>query len=100
MVGPCLNTVARRVVLNPEASVLDLLREVQVDQTEIGKHEYISLTEIQAMGIPISTFFRSLLNFRNLPGDQDLVAEQNNPRPDNIMISRGGFDGYGVLPLR
>lgn len=65
MTGVMINTVARRVILNPEATVLETLQEIQSDQLEIGKHENVSLTELQSAGIPVSGMFNTLLNFKN-----------------------------------
>ncbi|KAF8584768.1 acetyl-CoA synthetase-like protein [Ramaria rubella] len=82
MVGTCINTVPRRVVLNPTASVIDTLRDIQADQTDINKHEYITLSEIQSQGIQVSALFRSLLNIINVPerqqGQDDLVESLLN----------------------
>src|ERR1700684_3987045 len=70
MMGITINTVPRRVILNPDATVLDTLRQIQLDQIEISKHENIGLADLQSEGLPASELFRSILNFRNLPGDQ------------------------------
>jgi hypothetical protein len=90
MVGFCINTVARRVVLNPGASIVDTLRDIQADQANITKHEYINFHEIQSQGIPVAGLFRSLLNIRNLPDDQWLYADDK----DRLLKPRaGGIDG-------
>ncbi|KAF8587754.1 acetyl-CoA synthetase-like protein [Ramaria rubella] len=70
MTGITINTVPRRVIQNAEATVLDTLRQIQADQIEISKHEHITLAEIQSEGISVSGLFKSLLNFRNLPGSE------------------------------
>lgn len=65
MTGVMINTVPRRVVLNPEATLLETLQQIQSDQLEISKHEDISLTELQCAGIPVSNLFNTILNIKN-----------------------------------
>lgn len=67
MVGIMINTVPRRVVLDPQITVLETLKQVQTEQIEIGKHENITLGELQSEGIPVFGMFDSVLNFRNRP---------------------------------
>jgi hypothetical protein len=92
MVGLCINTVARRVVLDPGALIVDTLRDIQVDQINITKHEYITFHEIQSHGIPVAGLFRSLLNFQNLPGDQRLFSDDE----DRLLKPRAGGIGRQV----
>jgi hypothetical protein len=80
MAGNTINTVARRVILNPNTPVLETLRAIQSEQIEISKHEHIALVELISQGIPVSSLFRSLLNFTNLPGDQKPPANGHRPR--------------------
>ena len=102
MVGTCINTVARRVILHPTMSILDTLREIQADQVEIAKHEYIGLAEIQHHGVPdIGSLFRTLLNIRNLPGDQELYANEDKLKAEpQLLTGRGGLDGADVPLVR
>lgn len=65
MTGIMINTVPRRVILNPEATVLETLQQIQSGQLEISKHEIISLAELQSEGIPVFSMFNTILNFRN-----------------------------------
>ncbi|KAF8587753.1 amino acid adenylation [Ramaria rubella] len=91
MTGITINTVARRVIHNPETTVLDMLRQVQTGQIEISKHETITLADLESEGIPVSGLFKSLLNFRNLPG-ADLLEGASSDRL--FAASRdGGRDG-------
>lgn len=99
MTGITINTIARRVVLNSEATVLDMLRQIQFDQIEVSKHEHITLADLQSEDIPVSGLFRSLLNFRNLPGDQKSVEGHST---DNRLFHdprSGSRDGYGFYYL-
>ncbi|KAF8584766.1 acetyl-CoA synthetase-like protein [Ramaria rubella] len=95
MAGNTLNTVARRVILNSEASVLHTLREIQLEQIEVSKHEHIALADLISEGIPVSSLFRSLLNFTNLPGDQKRAASEIEDATDYVLWNHkpGGLDG-------
>ncbi|KAF8574904.1 amino acid adenylation [Ramaria rubella] len=95
MIGPCINTVARRVVLDPHVSVIDTLRNLQVDQTDINKYEYITLAEIQAQGIPVSGLFRSLLNILSLPDKPQHAKRARN----RFLNPRGGGNDNLDLPF-
>lgn len=65
MTGVMINTVPRRVTLNPEDTVLQMLREEQAKQLEISNHESISLAELKSEGILLPEMFHTLLNFKN-----------------------------------
>lgn len=65
MTGVMINTVPRRVILNPEATILETLQQIQSEQSEISKYENISLAELQSAGIPVSSMFNTLLNFKS-----------------------------------
>ncbi|KAF8572685.1 CoA-dependent acyltransferase [Ramaria rubella] len=95
MTGITINTVARRVIQDAEATVLDSLRQIQADQIEIGKHETITLAELQAEGIAVSGLFKSILNFRNLPASE---IEEGVPSSAEGRLfeerRNGGRDGY------
>jgi hypothetical protein len=99
MGGICINTVARRVILNAATSVIDTLREIQSEQIEISKHEHISLADLMSQGMPVSGLFRSLLNFINLPSNQELLANGAGSAVGHVMSNRrlGGLDGYGLI---
>lgn len=99
MAGICINTVARRVILKPDASVLQLLQDIQSEQIEISKHEHITLADLISQGMPVSSLFRSLLNFINLPSNQELLASGTRSAVDHLMRNRrlGGLDGYGCV---
>lgn len=93
MTGVMINTIARRVLLNPTATVLDTLRQVQSEQLEISKHENIALSELQsAGGISVTSLFHTILNFRNeglseniqkhefIPSERILAKHRNEGR--------------------
>lgn len=85
MVGVTINTVARRVLLNPQATVLATLQAVQSDQLEISKHEAISLTELESEGIPASRMFNNILNFRAKKGSGVI---EHGCLADNLIFGR------------
>jgi hypothetical protein len=95
MTGHLINTVARRVTLNPKLSVLDMLRQIQFEQIEISKHEHIALADLMSQGIPIPSLFRSLLNFTNLPVNQQRLAGGQATTSNDLLSHRrpGGLDG-------
>jgi hypothetical protein len=99
MTGHCINTVVRRVILKPDASALDTLREIQSQQIEISKHEHITLADLVSQGIPVSGLFRSLLDFTNLPRNQEQLAGGASSSADHLLRNRrpDGLDGYGVI---
>jgi hypothetical protein len=89
MVGLCINTVARRVVLDLQASIIEALRAIQTDQINITKYEYITFHDIESQGVSIAGLFRSLFNFRNLLEEQGLHIDSK----DRLLQPRtGGMD--------
>jgi hypothetical protein len=95
MAGNTINTVARRVILKSDNSILHTLREIQSEQIVISKHEHISLAELISHGISVSSLFKSLLNFTNLPGDRKQPASETNAAADLLWNRRpGSLDGY------
>ena len=70
-----INTVARRVILNSDATVLETLQRIQFDQNEISKYDHITLTDLLADGIPVSGLFKTLLNFAQHVGEQKDIMD-------------------------
>ncbi|KAF8581317.1 amino acid adenylation [Ramaria rubella] len=95
LMGNTINTVPRRVVLKPEASVLDTLRKIQLEQYVVSRHEHTALADLIAEEIPVSSLFRTLLNFVNLPGDQKEGASGQEVSCEHILWNRkaGTLDG-------
>lgn len=94
MTGIMINTVPRRVQINPEATVIATLREIQSGQIEISKHETISLAEIQSEDIAVSGLFQTILNFRN-KGFSDIANGRESPIHAHLFADYrlGGRDG-------
>lgn len=65
MTGIMINTVPRRVILNPKSTVLDTLLQLQSEQLDISKHESIALAELQSEGISVFNLFNTIFNVRN-----------------------------------
>lgn len=95
MTGITINTVARRVILEPEASIFNTLLAIQRDQIEISRHEHIHLTELRSQGIPAASFFDTVLNFTNFPGDQEKSPSKLGYTEDSRLLIRrpGSYDG-------
>ena len=90
MIGVTINTVVRRVILKFDATVLETLREVQLDQIEISKHEHITLADLLADGTPVSSLLTSFLNFTGNLGVQTTTSD--NSINDRLFDSpRSGF---------
>ncbi|WP_204287714.1 non-ribosomal peptide synthetase, partial [Microbispora amethystogenes] len=64
MVGLFINTIPLRVRLDPAASVVRTLAEVQAAQSELLDHQHLGLTEIQRLAGPGATF-DTLMAFEN-----------------------------------
>jgi hypothetical protein len=82
-----INTVARRVTLNSDDTVLETLRRIQLDQNEISKYDHITLADLLADGIPVSGLFKTLLNYaqhvveqKDIMGGSSDVDLFGNPR--------------------
>ncbi|KAF8580409.1 hypothetical protein K439DRAFT_1662792 [Ramaria rubella] len=95
LMGNTINTVPRRVVLKPEASVLDTLRKIQLEQNDVSRHEHTALADLIAEEIPVSSLFRTLLNFVNLPGDQKQGTSGEEDPCKQVLWNRkvGTLDG-------
>ncbi|GAB1543624.1 non-ribosomal peptide synthetase [Scytonema sp. NUACC21] len=78
MVGLFINTLPVRVQISDETELLDLLKNLQMQQVESEQFSYSPLVEIQGLsevprGIPL---FESLVVFENYP--VDAVVQQHN----------------------
>lgn len=89
MTGILINTVPRRVVLNPEVTILETLQRIQSGQLEISKHETVSLAELQSEGIPVSSMFNTILNFRN----RGYAAFARDDNGEDSLFSKPRTDG-------
>ena len=75
LTGVTINTVARRVILNRDSTVLETLRRTQFDQNEISKYDHITLADLLSDGIPISGLFKTLLNFAQHVREHKVVMD-------------------------
>ncbi|WP_143645356.1 non-ribosomal peptide synthetase, partial [Streptomyces antioxidans] len=66
LIGLCINTLPVRVQLAPEQSLLELLEEVQARQAALSEHQYLGLTEVQALA-GVGELFDTVLVFENYP---------------------------------
>ncbi|MCX4863850.1 non-ribosomal peptide synthase/polyketide synthase [Streptomyces sp. NBC_00825] len=76
VIGLFINTVPVRTVLDPATPVVQWLQQLQAEQWESRAHEYLSLSQINAVTeVPAGTgLFDSLLVFENYPVDVELAA--------------------------
>ncbi|HEV3151778.1 MAG TPA: amino acid adenylation domain-containing protein, partial [Acidobacteriaceae bacterium] len=68
MVGLFINTLPLRVKLPPAKPLLDLLREVQDNQSKLTTHQHLGLAEIQNV-VGLGELFDTLVVFENYPLD-------------------------------
>ncbi|HEX3788439.1 MAG TPA: non-ribosomal peptide synthase/polyketide synthase [Pseudonocardiaceae bacterium] len=76
MVGMFINTVPTRVRLTGDERVVDWLRELQQQQSESRRYDYVSLSQLRMFSelAEGSTLFDSMIVFENYPFDEDSVA--------------------------
>ncbi|MBM7458205.1 non-ribosomal peptide synthetase [Rhodococcus coprophilus] len=72
MVGLFINTVPVRVRLDPRATVTDMLRRVQLEQSRTVDHQYVGLADIQR-DAGIGELFDTLTIFESYPVDRDAL---------------------------
>jgi hypothetical protein len=94
LTGVTINTIARRVTLNSDVTVLETLRQIQLEQIEISKYENITLADLLSAGIPVSSLFTSLLNFRNILRDQVSLADDSTENHIFQHPRSGSVDVY------
>ncbi len=88
MVGLFINTVPVRVRLDPAATVAELLRRVQLEQSRTVDHQYLGLSEVQR-AVGIGELFDTLTVFESYPVDRD--ALERAQRAGGVTIT--GVDG-------
>ncbi|MHA6765595.1 non-ribosomal peptide synthetase [Streptacidiphilus sp. PAMC 29251] len=96
MVGLFINTLPTRVRIDGRSQVLAWLRELQAAQSEAGRHDFVSLAQLQTWSeVPGGTsLFDSILVFENYPFDADAVArhglaleQERDLEPTNYPLS-------------
>jgi microcystin synthetase protein McyA len=75
MVGLLINTLPVRVAVEPQATVIQLLRAVQDNNLRMREFEYSPLTQVQAWSgaPPGAPLFDTLLVFENYPVDETVI---------------------------
>ncbi|MFL5000740.1 MAG: amino acid adenylation domain-containing protein, partial [Xanthobacteraceae bacterium] len=88
MVGLFINTLPLRIKLPPAKRVLDLLKEVQDDQSRLMTHQHLGLAEIQQLA-GLGELFDTLVVFENYPIDHgSLSADAGGVRLSTVR----GYD--------
>ncbi|HYO52492.1 amino acid adenylation domain-containing protein, partial [Archangium sp.] len=74
IMGMLINTLPVRVRLDPQASLLSCLQQLQAEQDELRQHEHTPLMQVQGWSeVPRGTsLFDTLLSFENYPMDSAL----------------------------
>jgi amino acid adenylation domain-containing protein len=72
MVGLFINTVPVRIQMNPKQSTETLLKTVQKNNLFSTNYHYYPLADIQALSPHKSSLFDHILEFNNVPFDEDL----------------------------
>ena len=75
MVGLFINTLPLRVKLPPAKPLLELLKEVQDNQSKLMAHQHLGLAEIQS-AVGLGELFDTLVVFENYPLDESGSARQ------------------------
>ncbi|WP_157108737.1 non-ribosomal peptide synthetase, partial [Aldersonia kunmingensis] len=74
MVGLFINTIPVRVRIAADATVSEVLGQLQSEQADLLEHHYIGLTEIhQAAGL--AALFNTLFVFESYPVDQEALSD-------------------------
>ncbi len=76
MVGIFVNTIPARVQVQWRQSVLSLLRDLQAQQSDCRRYDYLPLPDVRAQsGVPAgSDLFSSIVVFENYPIDDNAAA--------------------------
>ena len=86
MVGLFINTLPIRLQIDPQASLITWLQQLQNQQVEALQYEYSPLLEIQSWSeIPRgATLFEHILVFENYPVDASLLKSQNGLKIEKV----------------
>jgi len=88
MVGLFINTLPVRVRVNPEAVVVDWLKELQAQAVEMRQYEYSPLVEIQRWSDvePGQPLFKSILVFENFPVTGAMSQHEGDLRIEDVRF--------------
>ncbi|WP_301126983.1 non-ribosomal peptide synthetase [Streptomyces cacaoi] len=95
ILGLFINTVPVRARLEPDASVTRWLQQLQAEQWESRAHEFVSLSQINAVTEVASgtALFDSLLVFENYPVDDEMGARHG------LRVADARAEGGSSYPL-
>ena len=101
IVGLCINTLPRRVRLDPTARVVDWLRDLQARQAEEQSHDGCSLVDIQRWsGTPAGEpLFDSVIIFENYPTGTSLAGDATASAAEIRVAAIASFEQGIDLPL-
>ena len=94
MVGPLVNTLPVRVVVEPEEELLPWLRKLQEQQLELRQFEHTSLQRVVSWASPggARSLFESLFVFLN-------ITDLRNRRVGSLRLDDLSFSGRPHYPL-
>ncbi|MER7895670.1 non-ribosomal peptide synthase/polyketide synthase [Streptomyces sp. NPDC096046] len=96
MVGLFINTLPTRLRIDRDRPLLEWLRQVQADQSEARRHDFVSLAQVQTWSeVPGGTsLFDSIVVFENYPFDAGALArhglaveQERDVEPTNYPLS-------------
>jgi non-ribosomal peptide synthetase component F len=101
IVGLCINTLPRRVRLDPTARVADWLRDLQARQAEEQSHDGCSLVDIQGWsGAPAGgALFDSVVVFENYPVGTSLAGDASVSQAEIRVTAVASFEEGIHFPL-
>jgi amino acid adenylation domain-containing protein len=96
MVGVLINTLPVRARIDPNAQLVDWLRQLQAEDAATRQYDYCSLAEVQGWsGVPRGrALFESNFVFENYPLDQSLLSAERS-----LRIAEARVFEQGTLPL-
>ncbi|ROP31316.1 non-ribosomal peptide synthetase [Couchioplanes caeruleus] len=89
MVGLFINTLPTRVFCRPDASIGEVVTELQNRQVALLDHHYYGLADIQR-GVGLPALFDTIVVFENYPIDREGIVEANDA---------AGFTIDGIRPF-
>ena len=96
MAGLLINTVPTRVGLDPEATLPQLLRQLQAEQTRLMDHHHIGLSDIQRTA-GTGRLFDTLFVYENYPLDSGSLSEASKKL--RVTGLRGNDDNHYPLSV-
>ncbi|MER5705616.1 condensation domain-containing protein, partial [Micromonospora sp. NPDC002296] len=95
MIGLFINTVPVRVTVDPDATLRELLGEVQGQRLDLAEHDHLGLVEMQRIAGLGGQLFDTNIVFDNFPANDFLV----NPGTSSLLIRDVRFKDTSHYPI-